>query len=272
VPPPPPAGPPGGIATPERPHDRPPPAAAGEPPRPLHKLGQAVVGLLAFVIVADLLALWADLLQLSLLTDVRDGRRASLEELTASDDRVMAVGLLQLGAYVACVVAFLIWYGRAFRNLERLGARDLHWGRRAVIVYWFIPIVNLFLPKQVMNDIWRASDPDEPAVSHHWESNRVPVLFHLWWAMWIVSSVVTNILLRNSLDQGETPDELVSIGTQFVVIDVVDIIPAILAILVVRATTSRQEERRARYERGQLGPEGPASGELPAAAPASLPG
>ena len=152
----------------------------GDPPRPLRNLGLAVIGLLGLVILANLLALWADVIQLGLVTDIRDGKRVGLEELTESDDRVATTGLLQVGAYVACVVAFLIWYGRAFRNLERLGARGLHWGKRAVIVYWFIPIVNLFLPKQVVNDIWRASDPDLPAVTGNWDQLRVPALLH-WW-------------------------------------------------------------------------------------------
>jgi hypothetical protein len=263
--------PPEGLAAPEKPQAAP-PVDAREPARPLRQLGKAVVGLLALVVVADLVALWADLGQLGLLTDIRDGQRASLEELNASDDRVATSGLLQLGSYVACAIAFLIWYGRAFGNLARLGARDLHWGRRAVIVYWFVPIVNFFLPKQVINDIWRASDPDRPAVTRDWEQNRVPVLIHVWWVVWIVSGVVLNVVLGSPLEEAETPGEMVSIAREYVVVDVVDIVPAILAIFVVRAITNRQEERRARHERGELRPIGGPPGADPAAAPAAQPG
>jgi hypothetical protein len=274
-----------GLAAPERPQPPPPPgeparhqaapappATSGEPARPLRQLGNAVTGLLCLIILVDLVALWADTVQLGLVTDVRDGERVSLEDLTASDDRVATIGLLQGGSYIACGIAFLIWYGRAFRNLERLGARDLHWGRRAVIVYWFVPIVNLFLPKQVINDIWRASDPDLPAVNREWERNRVPVLFHVWWVLWLVSGVVINIAFGSPLDEAETPEEMVALAREYVAIDVVDIIPAILAILVVRAITNRQEERRMRHERGELRPAGAVESEEPAPAAAAQPG
>lgn len=243
----------------------------GDPPRPLDTLGKAVIGLLGLVILANLLALWADLLQLGLVTDIRDGQRVGLEKLTESDDRVATAGLLQAGAYLACVVGFLIWFGRAFRNLERLGARELHWGKRAVIMYWFVPIVSLFLPKKVMNDIWRASDPELPAPTRNWENKRVPALFHWWWALWLISSFVSNIFFRRSLDAADTPSELVSIATSYVVIDVIDIVPAILAILVVRATTNRQEERRARFERGELTDVEPVAADERAAGPAPSP-
>jgi Domain of unknown function (DUF4328) len=238
-----------------------------DPPRPLLRLGQAVIGLLGLVIVVNLAALAVDLIQLGLMMDIRDGRRVSLEQLTESDDRVATVGLLQVGAYAVCAIAFLIWYGRAFRNLARLGARGLHWGRRWVIAYWFVPIVSLLMPKQVIDDIWRASDPKLPAVTYEWDTNRVPVLFHVWWILWIISAFVGNLLFRRSLDAQENPDELVSAATGFVVVDVIDLIPAVLAILVVRAITNRQEERRGRHERGEL----PWTAEVPAVRPAAEP-
>jgi hypothetical protein len=215
-------------------------------PRPLRQLAQLAIALLGLVTVANLVALWADLGQLDLLTDIRDGRRVDLAELTDSDERVATAGLFQTGAYVACVVAFLVWYGRAYRNLERLGAQGLRWGKRWAIAYWFIPIGNWFRPKQVMNDIWRASDPELPVPAHHWQGNRVPALFHLWWALWLISSFISNVLFRRTLDAGDTPDELVSLASGFVLWDVVDIIPTILAMIIIHRTTKRQEARRAR--------------------------
>jgi hypothetical protein len=243
----------------------------GDPPRPLDRLGKAVIGLLGLVILANLVALWADTIQLGLVTDIRDGQRVGLEELTESDDRVATAGLLQAGAYLACVVGFLIWYGRAYRNLARLGAGGLRWGKRAVIVYWFVPILNLFRPKQVVNDIWRASDPGLPAVANYWRDQRVPALLHWWWALWLISSFVSNIFFRRSLDAADSPSELVSIATSYVVIDVIEIVPAVLAMLVVRKIANRQEERRMRHERGELTDVAPVAADERAAGPAPSP-
>jgi hypothetical protein len=155
-------------------------------PRILRPLAIAAMAALGLVTIANLLALWADVLQLGIANDLQGGRRVPFDDLTASDDRVTTTGLLQSGCYLVCIVAFLAWYGRAYRNLRRLGVHELRWGQGWAIAYWFIPIANLFRPKQVVNDIWRASDPDLPA--GNWWDRRVPALIHFWWAAWLIST------------------------------------------------------------------------------------
>jgi hypothetical protein len=220
------------------------------------------------VLVADFIALAADLEQLDLVQRIVDGERVPFRDLNASDDRVATTGILQTGAYVVCMVAFLTWYGRAYRNLWRLGAVALRFGPRWAVAYWFIPIVSLFRPKQVVNDLWRASDPELPVASDAWRGARVPALLGWWWALWLLSTWINNLLFRRSLESADTPDEFVAIAQTFVAWDVVDVIPAILAALVVWRVTKRQEERRRRYEAGELGM-APAPPPPPTAAPAS---
>jgi hypothetical protein len=237
-------------------------------PRPLRKLGLLAIALLGLATVANFIALGVDLIQLGLVTDIRDGARVDLEELNESDDRVQNAGILQSATYVVCIIGFLVWYGRAYRNIERLGAQGLRWGKRWAIAYWFIPIVNLFRPKQVMNDIWRGSDPELPRVAHHWQNNHVPALFHWWWALWIVTGFISNILFRRSLEDANTPDELVSLATGYVIWDVVDIVPALLLMLIIWKTTKRQEERRERLPSMPVEP-APAPFEHPERPPAA---
>src|SRR5688572_8913449 len=165
----------------------PPPATAVDPPRPLRPLAITAMVALGLVTVANLLALSVDVIQLDLATDLESGERVPFEELSASDDRVTATGMLQSACYLICIVAFLAWYGRAYRNLRRLGAQGLRYGNGWTIAYWFIPIANLFRPKQVVNDIWRASDPDVP-VPRGGTDTHVPALIHWWWAAWLIST------------------------------------------------------------------------------------
>jgi hypothetical protein len=212
---------------------------------------------LGLVTLANLSALGVDLIQLDLATDLQDGRRVPFEELSASDDRVAATGMLQTACYVLCTIAFLAWYGRAYRNLRRLGAGGLRWGNGWAIAYWFIPILNLFRPKQVVNDIWRASDPDG-APGTAWSDGRVPALVHWWWALWLISSFAERILFRQSMEAGNSPSEFVSLSQTYIVWDLIDVIPAALAFLVVMKITARQEERRRRFERGELPTNAPA--------------
>ena len=223
-----------------------------DPPRPLRPLAITAMIALGLVTLANLSALGVDVIQLGLATDLESGQRVPFDELSASDDRVAATGLLQTACYILCIVAFLTWYGRAYRNLGRLGARGLRWGNGWAMAYWFIPIANLFRPKQVVNDIWRASDPGLARGAADWAGGRVPAVIHWWWALWLISSFAERILFSRSMEAGDSPSEFVSLSQTYIVWDLIDVIPAALAFLVVRKVTTRQEERRRRFERGEL--------------------
>src|ERR1700741_251966 len=95
------------------------PQSPSDPPRPLRPLAITAMIALGLVTLANLSALGVDLIQLDLATDLEDGRRVPFDELSASDDRVATTGMLQTACYFLCTIAFLTWYGRAYRNLGR---------------------------------------------------------------------------------------------------------------------------------------------------------
>ena len=59
-------------------------------------------------------------------------------------------------------VLFLAWFRRVYRNLEALGARGLRFKTGWAFWGWFVPLLGLLRPKQLLDDVWRASDPDLP--------------------------------------------------------------------------------------------------------------
>jgi hypothetical protein len=76
-----------------------------------------------------------------------------------------AIGLPWLGdlgnsGFLAAMVMFVVWLYRARVNADGRG-----WPQRrppaAAIWCWFAPVVNLFVPFQIMADIWRAGLPAE---------------------------------------------------------------------------------------------------------------
>ena len=72
---------------------------------------------------------------------------------------------------------FLTWFYRARRNAARL-AWPQRWSPGWAIGGWFVPIGLLWIPYQVMADIWRASLPAEA-----WR----PWLPAGWWACWCLA-------------------------------------------------------------------------------------
>ena len=176
------------------------------------------------------------------------------DELDASDLRQGIVALVQFAIFVWAVVAFIRWFHRAYRNLEPLGA-SLRFRKGWAIWGWFVPIWGLFRPKQIANDIWRASDPAVAGHQGAYEERPVPAFFQFWWAAYVISNFAYNASLRLSF-RAETIEEYSGAAVATMIADNLSVIAGIFAILVVRRSTERQEERARRRGAEEEGPAG----------------
>jgi heme/copper-type cytochrome/quinol oxidase subunit 2 len=104
--------------------------------------------------------------------------------------------------YVICIVFYLMWLYRARGNLPALGVTDARWSPGWSVAWWFIPIMSLFRPYQVVKETWQASDP---ASSPGWRRDVPPAIFGWWWALFLVDSIGSNVTERLSTRMGGTP-------------------------------------------------------------------
>ncbi len=167
------------------------------------------------------------------------------DDLDRTDLREGLVALLTFVAYLLAIVFFISWFRRAYRNLPALGATGLRYRSGWTIGGWFIPIANLIIPKQIANDIWRASAPNELANQRTlWQGGDVPAVYQWSWGFFVVGSFLGNAAFRADLAaddiDGYRRAAAVTIGS-----DLVDVVGATLALLVIRRTTARQEARAA---------------------------
>lgn len=145
--------------------------------------------------------------QLSLLQEVQAGEFISEEAARTNDIRVMLLAVIHSLAYLGTAVVFIMWFRRAYRNLHLL-VDFLSFKEGWAAGAWFVPILNLFRPYQIMKELY-----DETATWFEFHKKEVPhVLFSSWigwwWALWILNNFVGNIDFRLSL-RAETIDELV---------------------------------------------------------------
>jgi hypothetical protein len=78
-------------------------------------------------------------------------------------------------------ILFVVWFRRARINAE---VHD-YWQRRArgwTFWGWIVPIVSLWIPFQIMGDIWRAGLPEQQRRKTAW-------LPALWWICWLLSGL-----------------------------------------------------------------------------------
>jgi hypothetical protein len=193
--------------------------------------------LLIIGLVFDVVALIIEIDNYGVLSDLDRGIDVPIADVSAADDRSTFAALAQLGLYVPVIVAFLVWFSRAYRNLERLSVSGLRYGQGWSIGAWFVPILAFFRPKQIANDIWRASAAPRGS---DWHTREVPSLIHWWWGIWIATGLLGNISGRAYVN-AQTLKEQLSASSLSAVSDVVSIVAAVMAILVIRAVTARQE-------------------------------
>ncbi len=167
------------------------------------------------------------------------------DDLDTTDLREGLVAGVTLLATIVTIVFFIRWFRRAYLNLPALGAASLRFKSWWTIGGWFIPIANLFRPKEIANDIWRASKPDAPPQQGLlWHGTDVPTLFVWWWLFFLVGNWLDNIGLRVDVSADDLDGYRHAAGISMVA-DVIDAVGAVLAVFVVRRTTSRQESRAA---------------------------
>lgn len=217
--------------------------------RDLQRAAKLAVALLILVIGVDLVAIAFDIVEEGLIPDFR---RGDLSAARAADSRRLAVSIAELVALVLSAATFLHWFRMAYRNLTALGVREreLRHSPGWSVGAWFMPIIAFFWPKQLANDIWRASDPEkEPVV---WPRRSVSPLLNWWWAAWLLSNLVDR-LTNNAFDHVDDLDRLSS-AHQHITSLVVEIVAGFLAISVVHALTARQRSALASERAGELQP------------------
>lgn len=201
------------------------------------------VGLLAVWVVLTTISLVSSVWQLQLLNRMEAEEEVTQEEISANDLRESAIGLAQLPLYFATVVVYLMWLFRVRKNLEPLGAHGAQYAPGWSIGAWFVPILNLFRPYQIVQEICKGSGPRQNASSGDmgWQFEPNSSAVGWWWFAWIVSLILNRISTRLSMRADEV-DELIGATQVNIAAAAGSIVAALLCIAVVRLITARQEQ------------------------------
>jgi Domain of unknown function (DUF4328) len=166
---------------------------------------------------------------------------AGTDAVVASDERLAIGGAGLLATFVVSTILWLAWFHRAYRNVESFGSIVMRFGTGWAVGAWFVPILNLFRPKQIANDIWRGTEPEPPP---GWHQLPVAPLVHWWWAAWLAANVLGNLSFR-LLDDARTLDAERTAVAVDIAAGISYVVAAVLALRFVRAVTEREAARAA---------------------------
>jgi Domain of unknown function (DUF4328) len=197
---------------------------------PLEGRARTARGAIWTVIMVEIGVIAADAVVLDILGVSDPGQ----DELDAAN---IALGLSALAELVTSLIAavfFIRWFSAAYRNLDVLCPGTRRYAAGWAIWGWFVPIMSLFRPKQIANDIATCDDKD--AKSQWW--------LKWWWVAWIAASLISNGAGRASFD-AERAGELRSVATLDLVASVLSIVAGLLVFKVLRHFTEIEERLRA---------------------------
>jgi hypothetical protein len=202
---------------------------------PLVWPARIVVGLLAATIALDIAAVVLDVRYHDLVARLN---RFDLSALGPAEDAQTLQGdmaVAEVALLVITAIFFLVWFHRAYKNLGALGVARLRWSTEWAVIWWFVPFLNFVRPKQIADDTWRGSGPEQPAI---------PWYHTLWWLAFVAGGVLSRVAERYDRS-AETLPSMLTAANLATAADALDIVAAGLAIAVVSATTRRQRRRAA---------------------------
>ena len=176
--------------------------------RPNAQRAQTAILLVYIVMSLEIVSLISGYFQHNLLKSLSAGEYVSDAAASANDLRESMVGFISIIALVISGVTFIQWFRRAYFNLhQKLDylANSEGWAAGA----WFVPFVNLYKPFQIMRELYLETK--------EYLSNRGVVFqeafttntLGVWWALWIMSSLVSQVVFRLSMD-AETVEEFIT--------------------------------------------------------------
>lgn len=115
-----------------------------------------------------------------------NGFASGRQSVSADESYWGAVGLAYL-AMVPTASILVVWMYRFWGQLRDLKPNtEQRWNRGWTIGAWFIPIGNLWIPKQIIDDFWTTTDPAHPGGIRP----GVPPLLNWWWGTWLAGMIL----------------------------------------------------------------------------------
>lgn len=186
--------------------------------------------LIAFYILGatQIVSTVSTIFQYNLLQKILKGNYTA-DEAASNDLRQQIIAFFNAAMYIVCVVLFIMWFRRAYNNLNLSGREYTKFGEGWAAGAWFVPFLNLGRPYLIMKEIWeKTQQATENLISI--KSNKI---VGWWWVLWIIYNVGSYITLK-LLSIGEEIDGLLKSTIAALVFNFFEMAALILLIIIIK--------------------------------------
>ncbi|WP_238162812.1 DUF4328 domain-containing protein [Kribbella capetownensis] len=207
-------------------------------------VGKLAIGLLGASTITHLLSTWSDWNTYSVVHRYLGGMpNVDDADLNRADAIAKVTAVPNVIVSVAAAVVFVIWLWRARVNSEVFCQADHRRSHGWVLASWFCPGPNLWYPKQIVDDVWLASDPKTPVYADDLRRFRTPALTSVWWVAWIGALAFDVVVRRFLMWMEATVGSLRGIALAGTASLVLTAVSAVAATMVIRRINTMQTTR-----------------------------
>jgi len=200
--------------------------------RPNKQRARNAIMLIWIVMGLEVVLLISGYLQYELLNQWANGGAISIESADANDSREQILSIVYMIAFITSAVMFIQWFRRAYYNLHQK-INYLSYSEGWAAGAWFVPILNLFRPYQIMKELYNETKnlllKNGLNISKSFSTN----LLGLWWALWLITHFLSNFIFRFTMN-AETIHEFISATTFSMILNILGIPLALIAIKVIK--------------------------------------
>jgi len=201
--------------------------------RPNQQRAKIAITLIWIVLALEIVSLISGYFQYDLLQTVANGVEISMETATANDTREQFIGIIYMIAYIISGITFIQWFRRAYYNLHQEVTYLSHtegWAAGS----WFVPIINLFRPYQIMKELYQETKELLVKKEITLKTTFLPTSsLGWWWTLWIINGIISQFVFRYSL-KAESIDELIMSTVAGIISNIVGIPLALITVKVIK--------------------------------------
>jgi hypothetical protein len=198
--------------------------------KPNGQRAKNAITLIWIVLAMEIVSLVSGYFQYDLLQTAANGAEISMETATANDTREQIIAIVFLIAYIISAVTFIQWFRRAYFNLH-LKVNHLSHTEGWAAGSWFVPIVNLYRPYQIMKELYQETKDLLTKKGLSFNQKFTTGSLGWWWTLWIISNIIGQIVFRYP---SETIDELIGGTVASMIGNIVGIPLALITVKVIK--------------------------------------
>ena len=205
-----------------------------------NRLTKTLVLFLWIYLFSNVLGIVLDINSISLLNDFKTGKVNEFE-LDQSNYIEALFGDIWLLLFTITGIFFLKWIYRANRNCRGFGANDMRFSSGWSVGWYFIPVMNLFMPFKAMKEIWLVSikGPENwQIIDDAGEEKKGVIVLKLWWTLW-TGALVLPLVLPN-FQNSQNLEQLINVYYISVAHYFWQIILTLIAIKIVKTIQDNQ--------------------------------